>query len=57
MEPGRRVGGRPRRPQFAGRWRGVPGSGTGELAGIPGVGSFNAPDGPQVSHELDLDFD
>lgn len=40
-----------------GRWRVVPGSGTGELVGIRGVGSFSAPGGPQVSYELDLDFD
>ena len=40
-----------------GRWRVVSGSGTGELAGIRGEGSFHAPGGPQVSYELDCDFD
>ncbi len=40
-----------------GRWRVVSGSGTGELAGIRGAGSFRAPGGSQVSYELDVDFD
>jgi len=40
-----------------GRWRVVSGSGTGELAGIRGEGSFMAPGGQQVSYELDFEFD
>ena len=40
-----------------GRWRVVSGSGTGELAGIRGEGSFTAPGGQQVSYELDFEFD
>ena len=36
-----------------GRWRIVPGSGTGELAGISGEGSFDAPGGPEASYELE----
>jgi hypothetical protein len=40
-----------------GRWRIVPGSGTGELAGIRGEGSFYAPGGAQVSYELEFDID
>lgn len=36
-----------------GRWRIVPGSGTGELAGISGAGSFDAPGGPEASYELE----
>jgi hypothetical protein len=40
-----------------GRWRVVSGSGTGELAGIRGDGSFTAPGGQQVTYELDVEFD
>jgi hypothetical protein len=40
-----------------GRWRVIPGSGTGELAGITGEGSFNAPGGPEVEYELDYQLD
>lgn len=36
-----------------GRWRIVTGSGTGELAGISGAGTFEAPGGPEASYELD----
>jgi hypothetical protein len=36
-----------------GSWRVVPGSGTGELAGIDGSGSFDAPGGMEVDYELD----
>lgn len=39
-----------------GRWRVVPGSGTGELAGITGEGSFDAPGGPEASYELDYNL-
>jgi hypothetical protein len=40
-----------------GRWRVVPGSGTGELAGLSGRGTFEAPGGPEVSYELDYRLD
>jgi hypothetical protein len=40
-----------------GRWRVVSGSGTDELAGIRGEGSFTAPGGQQVSYEFDFEFD
>lgn len=36
-----------------GRWRVVAGSGTGELAGIAGEGSFEAPGGPEATYELE----
>ena len=36
-----------------GRWRIVPGSGTGELAGVTGEGSFDAPGGPEAAYELE----
>jgi hypothetical protein len=39
-----------------GTWRIVPGSGTGELAGISGQGRFDAPGGPVVSYELDYEL-
>jgi Protein of unknown function (DUF3224) len=40
-----------------GRWRVVAGSGTQALAGITGVGTFEAPGGAQVTYELDYSFD
>jgi hypothetical protein len=40
-----------------GRWRVIPGSGTGKLAGISGEGSFDAPGGPEVGYELDYQLD
>ena len=40
-----------------GRWRVIPGSGTGELAKISGEGTFEAPGGPDVSYELDYQLD
>ena len=40
-----------------GRWRVISGSGTGEVAGITGEGSFNAPGGPEVEYELDYQLD
>lgn len=40
-----------------GGWRVVAGSGTGDLAGIRGEGSFDAPGGAQVSYELEFDID
>ena len=39
-----------------GHWLVVPGSGTGQLAGIAGEGSFDAPGGPEVSYALDYTF-
>ncbi len=41
----------------AGRWRIVGGSGTDDLAGIRGRGSFRAPGGATVDYELDVYFD
>ena len=43
--------------QSKGHWRIIAGSSTGELAGISGEGSFDAPGGPEVSYELDYQFD
>ena len=40
-----------------GHWRVIAGSGTGELAGISGEGSFEAPGGVQVSFVLDYRLD
>ena len=40
-----------------GRWRVISDSGTGELAGIGGEGSFEAPGGLEVSYELDYRLD
>ncbi len=42
--------------QSRGRWRIVTGSGFGELAGITGTGSFDAPGGRTVSYELDVEL-
>jgi hypothetical protein len=39
-----------------GSWRIIPGSGTGELAGIGGRGTFEAPGGPAVTYELDYEL-
>jgi Protein of unknown function (DUF3224) len=38
-------------------WSIVAGSGTGELAGIRGEGSFHAPAGPQASYALEYRLD
>jgi len=43
--------------QSKGHWRVIAGSGTGELAGISGEGSFDAPGGPEVIYQLDYQFD
>lgn len=40
-----------------GRWRIIPGSGTGELAGITGEGTFEAPGGPEVAYKLEYRLD
>ena len=40
-----------------GTWSVVPRSGTDELRGITGTGSFAAPRGPKASVELDYDFE
>jgi hypothetical protein len=37
----------------AGSWRVVPGSGTGELAGLDGEGTFDAPGGSEVDYTLE----
>lgn len=43
--------------QSRGRWHIVPGSGTGELVGIGGEGSFEATGGPVVAYELEYEFE
>ncbi len=40
-----------------GRWRIVTGSGTGELAGVTGEGTFDAPGGPEATYELEYLLD
>jgi hypothetical protein len=40
-----------------GDWQVVEGSGTGELAGARGSGSWQAGPGPQATYELDLEID
>jgi hypothetical protein len=39
-----------------GSWSIVEGSGTGDLAGITGTGTFDAPGGPAASYELDYEI-
>jgi hypothetical protein len=39
--------------QSTARWSVVAGSGTGELAGIRGGGSFQAPSGPKATYDLE----
>ena len=43
--------------QSKGKWRIVPGSGTGQLVGISGEGSFDATGGPVVAYDLEYEFD
>jgi Protein of unknown function (DUF3224) len=43
--------------QSKGHWRIIPGSGAGELAGISGEGSFDAPGGPEATYQLDYQLD
>jgi len=43
--------------QSAGHWRVIAGSGTGELVGVSGEGSFEAPGGPVVRYLLDYELD
>ncbi len=38
-----------------GRWSIVPGSGTGDLAGIAGDGGFEAPHGPKAAYQIEYD--
>ena len=40
-----------------GTWTVVPGSGSGDLAGITGEGSFTAPFGSEAAYELDYRLD
>jgi hypothetical protein len=42
--------------QSVGSWRIIPGSGTGQLAGIGGHGTFEAPGGEFVSYELEYEL-
>ena|SRR5689334_5954319 len=39
-----------------GRWTVVPGSGSGDLAGLTGEGRFEAPHGPTATFTLDYDL-
>jgi hypothetical protein len=39
-----------------GHWSIVPGSGTGDLSGIEGKGSFEAPHGPTATYKIDYAF-
>ena len=39
-----------------GSWRVVPGSGRGDLTGIAGHGTFEAPGGPVVTYELEYEL-
>jgi hypothetical protein len=41
----------------AGAWTVIPGSATGDLAGIRGGGRFEAPHGPTATYTLDVTFD
>jgi hypothetical protein len=40
-----------------GSWSVVPRSGTGELTGISGRGTFDAPGGPKATYELDYEME
>lgn len=40
----------------SGNWRIVPGSGTGDLEGISGYGTFEAPGGPMAAYTLDYEI-
>jgi len=40
-----------------GSWSIIDGSGTGDLTGISGTGSFEAPGGPKATYELDYELD
>jgi hypothetical protein len=40
-----------------GSWIVIPGTGTGDLAGISGRGGFEAPGGPIVSYHLDYELE
>lgn len=43
--------------EAAGTWSVIPGSATGELAGLGGTGGFRAPHGSNADVELDHTFD
>jgi hypothetical protein len=40
-----------------GSWTVIEGTGTGDLAGISGVGGFEAPGGPKVQYHLDYELE
>lgn len=40
-----------------GAWSVVPGSGTGDLGGLRGSGTFRAPHGSEAAYDLDCEFD
>ena len=39
-----------------GRWTVIPGSATGDLAGMTGTGRFEAPHGPNATYTLEVDL-
>jgi hypothetical protein len=39
-----------------GRWTVIPGSATGDLAGVTGAGRFEAPHGPNATYTLEVDL-
>lgn len=43
--------------EATGMWSVVAGSGTADLEGLRGAGTFRAPHGPKASFELDYEFD
>jgi hypothetical protein len=40
-----------------GSWSIIDGSGTGDLTGVSGTGSFDAPGGPKATYELNYELD
>jgi hypothetical protein len=42
--------------QSTGTWTVIAGSGTGDLSGVSGEGSFEAPGGPEASYSLEYDL-
>ncbi|MDP9295363.1 MAG: DUF3224 domain-containing protein, partial [Actinomycetota bacterium] len=42
--------------QATGSWTIIPGSGSGELTGLTGEGSFEAPGGPKASYSLEYEL-
>jgi hypothetical protein len=42
--------------QSKGTWNVIAGSGTGDLSGLRGTGTFEAPGGPEATYSLDYDW-